>query len=195
MDYNIHMNKYHGLTLIELIVTLAVFGILIAIAAPSFTAYTDSSRRVSYINNISGTLSFARSEAIKRGSSISVCARTAGAETCSGGNDWKNGWLIFTDTNANGVLDVGDSLLRLFDPLHASSVITETTGQATAAITFRPSGFISASKATYKYCGNSGTPNVRAVIVSKTGRARISFDSNDADSIHENELGNNMACP
>ena len=153
MDYNIHMNKnIQGFTLIELMVTIAVFGILAAIAAPSFTAFTDSSRRASEVNNISGALSYARSEAIKRNNTISVCSRisTVGAETCSAvANDWKYGWMIFDDTNADGVLDAGETLLRLFGPISKGSVITETTGNATLAISFRGSGFITVANSEF----------------------------------------------
>jgi type IV fimbrial biogenesis protein FimT len=199
MDYNIHMTKNnHGFTLIELIVTLAVFSLLVAIAAPSFNAFTDSSRRASEVNNISGALSYARSESIKRNSTVSVCARTStvGAETCSTlANDWKYGWMIFDDTDADSVLDAGETLLRLFGPISKGSVITETSGNAILAITFRGSGFITIANAEFKYCGPSNkASNARAIIISKTGRARLSVDS-DNNNIHEDGSGANLTCP
>ncbi len=200
MDYNIHMNKnIQGFTLIELIVTMAVFAILVAIAAPSFNAFTDSSRRASEVNNISGTLAYARSEAIKRNSNVSVCARisTVGAETCSAvANDWKYGWMVFDDTDSDGVLDAGENLLRLFGPISKGSVITETTGNATLALTFRGSGFITVANSEFKYCGPSNkASNARAIIISKTGRARLSIDTADADKTHEDSSGTNLTCP
>lgn len=201
MDYNIHMNKNNyrstsGFTLIELIVTLAVFSILVAVVAPSFNAFTDSSRRASEVNIFSGALSFARSEAIKRNSNISICARTSGAETCSAtANDWKNGWIIFEDTNSDGILDAGETLLRLFDPIATNSNITETSGNATLALTYRGSGFVTVANAEFKYCGNRGAQDARAIIVSKTGRARLSIDGTDADKIHEDSTGTNLTCP
>ena len=206
MDYNIHMNKnIQGFTLIELIVTLAVFSILVAIAAPSFNAFTDSSRRASEVNNFSGTLAYARSEAIKRNSNVSVCARTStvGAETCSAvANDWKYGWMVFDDTDVDGVLDADETLLRLFGPISNGSTITETTGNTTGtykaelAITFRGSGFITVANAEFKYCGpGNKARNARAIIISKTGRARLSIDTGDADKTHEDGSGTNLTCP
>lgn len=200
MDYNIHMNKnIQGFTLIEIIVTLAVFSILVAVAAPSFNAFTDSSRRASEVNNISGALAYARSEAIKRNSNVSVCARTStvGAETCSAvANDWRFGWMIFDDTDADGILDAGETLLRLFGPISIGSVITETSGNATLAITFRGSGFITVANAEFQYCGpQNKVSNARAIIMSKTGRARLSIDTADADHTHEDASGTNLTCP
>ncbi len=194
MDYNIHMTKNnHGFTLIELIITIAVFGILVAVAAPSFTAFIDSSRRAGEVNVFSGALSYARSEAIKRNSTVSVCARTSGLETCSGGNDWNNGWLVFDDADSDGVIDAGE-LLRVFNPIAAGSAVTEISGNATSVLTYRGSGFITVARAEFRYCGNRGAMDARAIILSKTGRARLSVDS-DSNNIHENFAGADITCP
>ncbi len=196
MDYNIDMMKNnHGLTLIELIVTMAVFSILVAIAAPSFNAFTDSSRRAGEVNLLSGALSYARSEAIKRNSNVSVCARTSGAETCSGANDWKNGWLVFDDPDNDGTFDAGETLLRVFKPISTGSSITETSGTPLSSITYKGSGFITVASAEFKYCGNRGAIDARAIIVSRTGRARLSIDGTDADKTHEDSSGTNLTCP
>lgn len=196
MDYNIHMTKNnHGFTLIELIVTLAVFAILVAVAAPSFNSYVDSSRRASEVNLLSGALSYARSEAIKYDSTISICAQTDGAETCSGTNDWSNGWLVFADADADGVVDTGETVLRIFKPIATGSTITETSTFAPSHLTYRGSGFITVTRAEFKYCGNRGAIDARAVIVSKTGRARLSLDSNDSGAIHEDSTGTDLTCP
>ncbi|MCW8988029.1 MAG: GspH/FimT family pseudopilin [Gammaproteobacteria bacterium] len=185
----------HGFTLIELIVTMAVFAILVAVAAPSFNSFVDSSRRASEVNLLSGALSYARSEAIKFDSTISICAQTDGAETCSGTNDWSNGWIVFADTDSDGVIDTGESKLRIFKPIAAGSAITETSTNAPSALTFRGSGFITVASAEFKYCGNRGVTDARAIIISKTGRARLSIDSNDAGTIHENGSGTDLTCP
>lgn len=193
MDYNIHMNKNnHGFTLIELIVVMAVFAILVAIAAPSYTAFTDSSRRASQVNVFNGSLSYARSEAIKRNSTVSVCARSAGAETCSGLNNWKDGWLVFDDINNNGLFAAPDTLLRVFDPTTSGSTITKKVAPYT--VTYRGSGFISAASE-FKYCsGGSRATDARAIIVSKTGRSRLSIDT-DSNKIHEDGSGADLICP
>ena len=64
MDYNIHMNKNHGFTLIELIVTMAVIAILFAVAAPDIMFTTSSNRLTDQYNDMRGDFAFARNEAI-----------------------------------------------------------------------------------------------------------------------------------
>ena len=128
-----------------------------------------------------------------------MCARTStvGAETCSAVvNDWRFGWMIFDDLDGDGLLDGGEAILRLFGPISPGSNITETTGNAELVLTFKGSGFININNAEFKYCGsNTQTSGIRAIIVSRTGRARLSIDTADADKIHEDTNGVNLTCP
>lgn len=82
-----------GFTATELVVVIAILGILAAFAAPSMTKLmvTQKVRSVSY--DLFADLSFARSEAISRGHNVQIAAQT-------GGTDWVNGWTI-TDTSAS----------------------------------------------------------------------------------------------
>ena len=87
--------KQTGLTLIELIVTLAVIGTLLAVGIPEFKSTTANSRLTSAINTLTGDFAFARTEAIKRAWPVTV--------TAGGGNWATGGWTTATLVNASGI--------------------------------------------------------------------------------------------
>ena len=102
-----------GFTLMELMVTIAIAGILLSIAIPSFTSIISSNRLTTYANELVTALNFARSEAIKRGVRITLCKSTNGT-SCTAGDDWSQGWIIFTDQNNNAGYDSAtETLLRV----------------------------------------------------------------------------------
>ena len=85
------MNKQSGFTLIELMVTISILAILLGIGVPSFRTMIEESRIRSVSTDIVRALELARSEAVKRGTPITLCASSDQA-TCSG--TWVNGWLV-----------------------------------------------------------------------------------------------------
>ena len=94
--------KVKGFTLLELLVTIAIAGILLGIGLPSFGHMMAESRISSQYNSFVGSLYQARSEAIKGAADITVCPKSAiDATSCGGSDDWENGWIVFRDqTNA-----------------------------------------------------------------------------------------------
>ena len=78
-----------GFTLTEMMVVTAIVAILFAIAIPSYKYLTTSYRMSAEINNLVGDLQYARGEALKEGTPVTVCVSSDGA-TCTGGNNW--GW-------------------------------------------------------------------------------------------------------
>ncbi|MFT5590057.1 MAG: type IV fimbrial biogenesis protein FimT [Bradyrhizobium sp.] len=85
-----------GFTLIEVIVVIAISAILLSLAVPSFVSTTQRFRTASEINGFAHDLQYARTEAIKQGVSVSVCASVDGA-TCLKANTWHKGWIVFAD--------------------------------------------------------------------------------------------------
>lgn len=126
-----HINR--GFTLIELMVTIAVLAIVIAIAAPSFTSVIQSNRTTALHHEILGALQLARSEAVKRRSDVIVC-RSEDMEDCSNGADWTVGWIV-KDVAGDEVVKVWDSVtgMALTGPLpglvfHSSGMASGVTG-------------------------------------------------------------------
>lgn len=98
-----------GFTLVELLVTMAVAAILLAVAVPSFRSTILSNRLTSTTNDLVGTLAQARSEAIKRGTRVTVCMSADGA-SCATTGTWAQGWISFVDvTRSSGAAAAVDN--------------------------------------------------------------------------------------
>lgn len=76
----------HGFTLIELMVTIFVAAILLAIAVPSFKHAIQSTQTSAVTNALLADLKFARTEAVSRGNEVAVSASSSG--------NWNDGWII-----------------------------------------------------------------------------------------------------
>ena len=89
-----------GFTLLELMITISIAGILIGIGIPSFSNMMAESRISAQYNTLVGSLYHARSEAIKGAADVTVCPKNAiDATVCGNSNDWVNGWIVFIDSN------------------------------------------------------------------------------------------------
>src|SRR5574340_299375 len=80
-----------GFTLIELMTTITIVGILAMVAVPSFNEAMLSSKLNTLANNFVASAQLARSEAIKRNATVALCASPDGI-SCTG--DWKDGWIV-----------------------------------------------------------------------------------------------------
>ena len=92
-----------GFTLVELMMTLAIAGILVTLAVPSFSEVIKNNRLITQENDFITTLNLARSEAIRRSSRVTVC-KSSDQVSCSGAGSWDQGWIVFNDVNGDGVV-------------------------------------------------------------------------------------------
>jgi len=132
----------HGFSLIELMITIALAGILMAVAAPSMQKMFKTNRVQTEASSFVGDLMLARTEAIKRGQNVSVCVSSNGVD-CLTTNTWNQGWIVFSDstaactgaTSANPAVKVRKAFSTA-DTLVASVA-------STACVTFNREGFTS----------------------------------------------------
>lgn len=134
------------MTMIELLITLTVVGILLGIAVPSYRYVTYSNRASTEVNALLGEMQLARSEAIKEGQFVTVCPSTNGTG-CTGGTTWSSGWIVFSDANGNATVDAGDTVLRVQKAFAVTSDQFVSDNNVTA-ITFNREGFVSGLPAT-----------------------------------------------
>ena len=97
----------------EILVTLSVLALLMAIAAPSFGGLLRANRTSAAMKRFSLDLEFARSEARRLGGAVSLCISEGTSCMDEREQDWARGWIVFADTNANGNLDPDETLLRV----------------------------------------------------------------------------------
>lgn len=103
----------NGFTLIELLVTVSVIAIVLSIGVPSFQYIIRQNKFAAQTNGFLAVMNHARSAAVTSGKPVSLCPRNTTSDGCS--SNWNNGVISFFDTNANGVLDTGDVILRVSD--------------------------------------------------------------------------------
>jgi type IV fimbrial biogenesis protein FimT len=136
--------KMRGFGLMELVIVMLVVAILAGIAIPSYKYVTTSNRMAGEINGLLGDLQFARSQAIKEGLPVTVCS-SADQLTC-GNSHWQNGWIVFLDSNGNGIRDAGEQIVRTQNDFSASGDTLEPANNVTfSAVTFNREGYGSTS--------------------------------------------------
>ncbi len=132
-----------GYSLVELIVVMTIVGIVIGIAVPSYKYVTNSNRVSAEVNQLLGDLQYARSEAVKEGTPVTVCPSsnaTATSPTCANSSSWTTGWIVFSDLNGNGSVDTGDLVLRA-QPGFTSTDTFASSDSSVKSVVFNREGF------------------------------------------------------
>jgi type IV fimbrial biogenesis protein FimT len=111
-----------GFTLIELMTAILVLGNLFAMALPSYREVTRNNRTTAAQNDLVTAFALARSESIRRSTTVSVCASSTGT-SCTGGTDWAVGWIAFTDAATAGTVDGGDEILQKWPALTGDTLL------------------------------------------------------------------------
>lgn len=183
--------KFAGFTIIELMVTLSVLAILLAVAVPSFMSSMETNRISSYLQEASAAIRYTRSEAIKRNQTATMCA-SSDQSTCTG--SWNQGWIIFVDQNGDGSRAASEPLLRVKDGLASGYAMTWSDTNS-GYISFGGQGFTANQQGTFKVCGREKRASqARGLVIQNSGSLRFAADM-DSDGTREDDQGNNLTCP
>jgi len=106
------MRQQHGLTLIELMTTLAILALLGTFGLSAFAETLARHRVQTALHLISADLAMARGTAIMRRNQVVACPGDA-LLGCRSDADWSHGWIVFTDPDGNRQPDIDDDLIRV----------------------------------------------------------------------------------
>jgi type IV fimbrial biogenesis protein FimT len=176
-----------GFTLLELMVVLAIAGVLMAVAIPAMGDFIRNGRITGAANDVMAALHFTRSEAIKRRLPVTLCTsanaiqadNTANPNATCAASPLLTGWIVFVDTNQSGQRDAGELILLNHEPMNAQ--ITARASVDPFQVTYLLNGFaVNPNGARIALCDARGnTPSggelsaARGILVSVTGRAGV----------------------
>lgn len=199
-----------GFTLIELMITLVILGILVGIVAPGFQKMIRDNRIKSEAFSMRAALSTARSEAMKRRRPVVMCPSVDGSSCNDDGDgyNWASGFIAFVDEGdeANPPNDTYDAateelvVVKQGEAPPNVAVLFNSVGGGNI-IRFSSQGYVDSvsgdTSGTLRICDDRKAEDARGLIISPIGVVRAATDTDaEADSIVNDHAGDNLAaCP
>lgn len=138
------ITRQSGVTLLELMFTLALLAVVLGFGAPSMWDLFRNSRVAAETNDLVIGFHAGRSEAVKQRANVVLCASSnPTAEEPGCGSSFFEGWIVFTDRNGNGSLDLdpnpelSDAVVEAHGPMRSGLTVVAESNYAA----FGPSGF------------------------------------------------------
>jgi len=158
-----------GFTIIELMITLVILGVLIMVAIPSFNDLVLSTRVKGAASDVYAALTFARSEAIKRNTNVTVGPLTAGGQ-------WVNGWQV------TAVIGGTPTALATHGALSNLKVECPAGTACTQTLTYARNGRLTSGTVALNVdLASPPTPRrvpMRCVNIDLSGRVNVTADNN-----------------
>jgi type IV fimbrial biogenesis protein FimT len=156
-----------GLTLIELLITLAVAAVLFGLAVPSYSALMQRLASEAAARQLFSALTLARAQALSARQAVIVCPGQGG---CSGDGRWEAGYVVGIDANRNDRLEPGE---RVIWQAAAAARVTILSNTGRPQLRYLPTGRASGTNATFRVCPRLPVAGAtRVLVVNNAGRVR-----------------------
>lgn len=172
-----------GFTIIELMVTVVVLSVIVALGLPSLREFLVRNQVAAITTEFSSDISRARTEAIGRNSCVTICmssntanALTGGTPTCATtGSNWQAGWIIFSNPSCsstqNNPTTAGSNLISVRQT--GADTFELSPGNALRRLTFDSRGLTVGVQRNFTLAylpENTNSPHYRSICLSSAGR-------------------------
>lgn len=166
--------KTRGFTLVELLASLAIVSIILAIGLPAFSSVIENTKRKDAVYEILGMLNFARDMAVSNSRNVIICPSENKLD-CSSTQNWSTNLLVYIDQNKNDKKDEDELLLRTFDMTANEQSLNWKSFGNKSFLSFYADGTTGFQSGRIYYCykGGQEIQNKAQIIVYRTGRSRI----------------------
>ncbi|MDH3350576.1 MAG: GspH/FimT family pseudopilin [Gammaproteobacteria bacterium] len=168
------MSRDSGFTLIEMMIAIAITGLLLSMAVPAMNVFVSNARQTGALNDFVSSMHVARSTAITTNSRVTVCPSASGANCELVG--WDEGWIVFRDGDSDQNVDGGETIVATSA---GADGLTFQSGEFGQFLMYRPNGRVmnaslNGSSGEFTVCDRRGADHAKVLIIDLSGRPRAS---------------------
>jgi type IV fimbrial biogenesis protein FimT len=158
-----------GYSLYELIITIGLVALVMSLGVPSFGRMLADHRLRAEVDALFHAVHLARKESVVRRRAVTLCPSLDG-QNCEPQFDWSDGWIMFVnlDRDTPAVRDSDEPVLQRYSGISHNKVTANRR-----SFSFRTTA-LRATNGTFIFCDKARRGATRALIVSYTGRPRVS---------------------